>query len=125
MRQPGLRVLVVDDDPEIADVLNNIFSYDGAVVQVSSTVKEGLAKQAADQFHLILLDYIICEKVAEQFLGRMKPLASGAFTPVIIVSGHGELLSMDRFKEFAQVKAVVTKPFDPGVLLGLAAKARK
>lgn len=125
MRQTGLRVLVVDDDPEIGEVLNNIFSYDGAVVRVTASVKDGLTAQAADVFDLVLLDYVICEKVAEQFLAHMKPFASGAFTPVIVVSGHGELLSLDRFKDFPQVKAVVTKPFDPGVLLGLAGKARK
>lgn len=119
----GKLVLVVDDDPEVSGLIGDTLVYGGATVKIASSVKDGLAALRASAFDLILLDYVISEKVAEQFLAKTAILGTGAAVPVIIVSGHGENLTMDRFRDFPQVKAVLSKPFEPGVLLELAAKA--
>lgn len=123
MKLAGKRILLVDDDAAIADYLCDAFSSEGASLKIAATVKDGLAALRAGEFDLILLDYVISEKVAEQFLAKTAILGTGASVPVIVVSGHGENLTMDRFRDYPQVKAVLSKPFEPGVLLELAAKA--
>lgn len=118
----GKLILVVDDDPEVRGLIGDTLVYGGATVKIASSVKDGLAALRAGEFDLILLDYVISEKVAEQFLAKATILGSGASVPVIVVSGHGENLTMDRFRDYPQVKAVLSKPFEPGVLMELAAK---
>lgn len=122
MNLSGKRILVVDDDAEVAGLIGSTLEYGGAMVRVSASMKAGLAAFREAEFDLVLLDYVISEKVAEQFLAKAAILGSGATVPVIIISGHGENLAMDRFRDYPQVKAVISKPFEPGVLLGMAAK---
>lgn len=123
MELVGRVVLIVDDDQEVAGLIGNTLTYGGATVIIASSIRDGLAALRAGKFDLILLDYVISEKVAEQFLAKAILTGAGSTIPVIIVSGHGENLAMDRFRDYPQVKAVLSKPFEPGVLLELAAKA--
>lgn len=115
----GKTILVVDDDTNVTGLMQDALAYAGANVLVATTVKDGLAALRSGSFELVLLDYVISEKVAEQFLAKAIVAGEGGSVPVIIVSGHGENLSMDRFEDYPQVKAVLSKPFDPGVLLRL------
>lgn len=118
----GKRILVVDDDPEVSQLIVDTLAYGGASLNVAASVKDGLSALRASEFDLILLDYVISEKVAEQFLAKATLLGAGASVPVIVVSGHGENLTLDRFRDYPQVKAVLSKPFEPSELLELAAK---
>lgn len=122
MNLSGKRILVVDDDAEVAGLIGSTLEYGGAMVRVSASMKAGLAALREAEFDLVLLDYVISEKVAEQFLTKTAILGSGATVPVIIVSGHGENLNMGRFSDYPQVKAILSKPFEPGVLMEMAAK---
>lgn len=119
----GKHILIVDDDPEVAGLMRAVLTDGGASVRIAPSVKEGLSALDLEVFNLVLLDYVISEKVAEQFLVKAAALNAGVAIPVIIVSGHGESLTMERFQDFPQVKAVLSKPFDPGILVGLIAKA--
>ncbi|MCK6474103.1 MAG: response regulator [Planctomycetes bacterium] len=123
MTLAGKSILAIDDDPSVAEMMADTLASSGAAVKIAATVKDGLAALQTGKFDLILLDYVISEKVAEQFLSKAAAQGSGADVPVIIVSGHGENLTLERFGNYAQVKAVLSKPFDPGVLLSLAARA--
>lgn len=123
MTLAGKTILVIDDDPDVAGLLAETLAGKGAAVKIAATVKDGLAALRTGSFDLILLDYVISEKVAEQFLAKAAAQGTSEAVPVIIVSGHGENLTLERFGGYAQVKAVISKPFDPGVLLSLAAQA--
>lgn len=122
MNLVGRSILLVDDDPEVSNLIGDTLAYAGTWVRSAGSMKAGLAAIRESVFDLILLDYVIGEKVAEQFLAKATLLNFGTPVPVIIVSGHGQSLTMDRFSDYPQVKAVLSKPFDPGVLLELAGK---
>ena len=56
MEKPGLRVLLVDDDKSLLDILGTILELDGhAVVKVSSA-HAGLLKMREQEFDLVLVD---------------------------------------------------------------------
>lgn len=125
MKLKGKTILVVDDDPAVVGVMTDTLADEGATVKVAASVKDGLAALRTSKIDLVLLDYVISEKVAEQFLEKAAPQGSGPVVPVIIVSGHGDILTLERFSSYPQVKAVLPKPFDPGKLLNLAARAMR
>jgi DNA-binding NtrC family response regulator len=52
----GARILVVDDEPGIAEVLAEVFQLDGHVVEMVGNGEAALEKLAADRYDLILSD---------------------------------------------------------------------
>ena len=52
----GARILVVDDEPGIAEVLAEVFQLDGHVVEMVGNGEAALEKLAAEQYDLILSD---------------------------------------------------------------------
>jgi DNA-binding NtrC family response regulator len=52
----GARILVVDDEPGIAEVLAEVFALDGHVVEIVGNGEEALEKLAAERYDLILSD---------------------------------------------------------------------
>jgi two-component system response regulator PilR (NtrC family) len=58
MTQPA-RIHVIDDEPIIQDVLQQLLSSEGFEVEVSANGEEGLAKQGREAFDLLLLDLLM------------------------------------------------------------------
>ena len=58
-RHPEAKILVVDDEPNITDLVATALHYDGFDVEVAATGQEGLAK--VDAFHpdLVVLDVML------------------------------------------------------------------
>ena len=52
----GARILVVDDEPGISEVLAEVFQLDGHVVEIVGNGEEALEKLAAERYDLILSD---------------------------------------------------------------------
>jgi CheY-like chemotaxis protein len=52
----GARILVVDDEPGIAEVLAEVFRLDGHVVEIVGNGEEALEKLAAERYDLIISD---------------------------------------------------------------------
>ena len=51
------RVLVVDDDPLVADSIRRMLQFDGHQVQIAGSAAEALQLFSAHSFDLVLLDY--------------------------------------------------------------------
>ena len=111
----GLRVLVVDDEPEFSRVLRSILSGNGFEPTLVATGEEALAYTALHQPDLVLLDLKlpgidgleVCRQLREE---RRLDI------PIIVLSAHGE--------EESKVKALdlgaddfLTKPFGVRELL--------
>lgn len=82
---PAGRVLVVDDDPEVAYLLRELFSSMGYTVAVALTGEDGLAQVATFQPDTVLLDLTLPGMTGAEVLDAIR--ASYPGIPVLAMTG--------------------------------------
>jgi PAS domain S-box-containing protein len=102
------RVLVVEDEEEVREVLNEAFRSGGHDVTEATTGAEALEQLDAGQFDLMVCDLGLPElsglHVARWVREHRPDL------PVIIATGFSEMIAEDDFKN-ARIDAVISKPY--------------
>jgi CheY-like chemotaxis protein len=87
--KPGVRVLVVDDDEDIRELLALLLEANGAVVAVAADGVDALEALDGDGHTpaLILLDLMMPRMDGQEFLTRLR---AGPYrdVPVVLISGH-------------------------------------
>jgi CheY-like chemotaxis protein len=116
----GLRVLVIDDNPDAADTLREILELEGHLVQVAHSGPSGV--RTAAEF---LADVILCDlglPGMDGYAVARELQARGLLTAarLIAVTGFGQPEDRRRTAE-AGFHAHVTKPADPEEILRLIA----
>jgi DNA-binding response OmpR family regulator len=108
------RVLVIEDDPGMQDLLRDVLEEEGFRPQAlgSAIGAAGLVRQL--QPELILLDLALPVRSGELLLRELKADRATARIPVIVVSAISVLLTDE---ERAMTAAVVAKPFELQTLL--------
>jgi two-component system OmpR family response regulator len=105
----GSRVLVIEDDRELADEIRLDLEASGHTVQVAETFNEGLRTVRSGDAAVLVIDRVL---EGENGLSIVEALRSqGNWTPVLVI---GELTSVD--ERIAGLKAgcddYLVKPFD-------------
>src|SRR5690349_16151747 len=85
------RILVVDDDPLVADSLRRMLEFDGHRVEVAGGGEQALALFAKGGFELTLLDYEMPGMKGDQLATALKALAPDH--PVIMFTGYAEAVA--------------------------------
>jgi two-component system OmpR family response regulator len=84
-----MRVLVVEDDPQLAGYLSKALTETGAVVDHADDGREGLFLAAGNDYDVMVIDRML---PSLDGLGIVRTLrASGNQTPVLILSALGEV----------------------------------
>jgi two-component system phosphate regulon response regulator OmpR len=109
----GARLLVVDDDAEIRELIQAYLVQQGFKVTCAESGAEMFEHLAAERFDLIVLDLMLPGEHGLSLAGRVKRELN---TPIIIVSAAGE--DVDRIVGL-EVGAddYLSKPFNPRELL--------
>jgi signal transduction histidine kinase/ActR/RegA family two-component response regulator len=115
---PPQRVLVVDDDAGVRDVLVAYLTGDGHTVVTAADGREGLERVRGGRFDVILTDMAIPELTGDQLARAAKQIAPGI--PVVLVTGFGELLEASEEKSTA-VDILLEKPVTLAALRGALA----
>ena len=106
-------ILIVEDDPQIRDMLRLALSQAGHAVQEAGDGPEGLAKAQSGRFDLILLDIGLPGLDGLQVCKRLRETRE---TPVLFLSARDD--EVDRILGFEfGADDYVTKPFSPRELL--------
>jgi CheY-like chemotaxis protein len=83
---PKLRILVVDDEPLVCEMVKAMLLQDGHEVDTALAGKDALTRFDADRFDLVLTDYKMPgmkgDQVANAIKKRLQP------KPVIMITGH-------------------------------------
>ncbi|MGD0060071.1 MAG: response regulator [Verrucomicrobiia bacterium] len=82
------KVLVVDDDPGIRDVLQSILVTDGVEVHTASDGEEGLQKAVETNPDLILLDIGMPKVDGLTFCMAVQSMATTRRIPIIVITGQ-------------------------------------
>jgi CheY-like chemotaxis protein len=114
---PGDRILVVEDDDDIREVVEEVLSSEGYQVDVAKDGIDALGKlDGAARPPLILLDMMMPRMDGETFLRALRDRPALADAPVVVISGNATV----REKASAlNASACLVKPFELDELLGL------
>lgn len=111
------RILVVEDVPEMAELVRDNLEFEGFETELAGSAEAGLAAAAAGRFDLVILDLNLPGMDGFEFLERLR---RGDATPVMIVSARGEDEDVVRGLGVG-ADEYLQKPFSPK---GLVARAR-
>jgi CheY-like chemotaxis protein len=110
------KVLLVDDEDDIRTIGQLSLSRVGGWQTVlAASGAEALARAAAEQPDLILLDVMMPGMDGPTTLGQLRAQASTAQTPVIFMTAKIQKQEVARYLELGAV-GVIGKPFDPMTL---------
>ncbi len=110
------RVLVIDDDPVILELLRINFEIEGFEVISACDGQEGLDRAGSDHPDVILSDIMMPRLDGLQLLTRLKGDPATAKVPVVLLSAKAQRAEVDKGLALG-ADDYVTKPFDPLELL--------
>ena len=103
------RILIVDDDPSVRDVLGEIVTTFGYEALMAESAKEAVATLTKGGIHLIFLDIAMPEVTGDRLLDFLRK--KGFKTPVVVVSAHVEDAVREHLTEIG-VSGIIQKPFE-------------
>ncbi|MGY3896501.1 response regulator [Aeromonas enterica] len=107
------KILLVDDDLELTQLLTEILTLEGFQVTVAEDGEEGLQRLAEQDFNLVLLDVMMPRLNGFAMLARLRKTHD---TPVLMLTARGD--SQDRVNGLeAGADDYLAKPFDDRELL--------
>jgi len=117
-RLDGLRVLVVDDEPDARSLVQEMLRQHGAQVAVAQSAAEARSALALTQPDVIVCDIGMPEEDGYAFVRKLR--AEGARVPVIALTAYAS--QQDAQRAFvAGFQKHVTKPVDPARLVSVVA----
>ena len=114
------RILVVDDDRVIQQLLKVNLELEGYAVEVADDGEEALSQFEIFQPDLVLLDIMMPRLDGWEVCRRLKAGVDSSRVPIVLLSARAQEADVQRGTELG-VAAYVTKPFDPISLLDLIA----
>ena len=108
-----VRVLVVDDEPYITDVVSSALAFEGFATVEVSTVADALAHARAGRFDCIVLDVMLPDGDGFEVCRTLRD--EEIATPVLFLTARDE--SPDKLTGLAVGDDYVTKPFSIDELL--------
>ena len=117
----AFRILHVEDEPDIRDVVQLSLALDPQIKVMSySSAAEALAAAADWCPHVILTDVVMPVVDGPQLLQRLRGSARTAQIPVIFMTARAQTDEVEHFLSLGAA-GVISKPFDP---MTLAASVR-
>lgn len=114
------RVLVVDDEPDVVELVRVILNTKGYDILTSYDGESGLATAIADKPDLIITDLKMPGMSGMEFIKRIRATPEIAETPILVISSLGS--QVDKPDSFWTMGLgsddFLAKPFDPLGLLG-------
>lgn len=113
------RVLLVDDDPDVRDILAEQLELEGWAVEQARDGREGLAAARSGRFDVIVLDQRMPRMTGEEMARELR--AAGDRTPIVLVTADRHAPAIARR---VGLRYWLMKPFEMDELLALVRRAR-
>jgi NtrC-family two-component system response regulator AlgB len=118
---PQLRVLIVDDEPEILRMLSTCLSVSGHEVSAHGSPGAGLAAAAGATFDLLMLDLRLGSESGMDYIGRFLTACPGM--RVVMITAHADVrTAVEAMRRGAH--DYLAKPFTPAEVRAVATGAR-
>ena len=110
------KILIVEDEPEIRELLAFTLSREGYDVLEAETAEAALVKMDSRMPDLAVLDWMLPGMDGVELARRIRRDEVGSDLPIIMLTARGD--EPDKLKSFASgVDDYITKPFSPRELL--------
>jgi CheY-like chemotaxis protein len=119
----GVRVLLVDDEEDVRELLTAVLERCGAEVATAASADEGLRRLAERRPHVILSDVAMPVVDGYDFIRSVRrlPPAEGGNLPAAALTGFARDEDGCRARE-AGFDAHIAKPVEPAVLAAAVAR---
>ena len=114
------RIMVVDDEEVIRDLLREILSTGGYEVETVEDGREALHLLASESFNLMIVDIVMPGVDGIEVLATAKQIAE--HIPVIMMTGYPSLETAERLANLGATD-YLTKPFSPDLIDAVVQKA--
>jgi two-component system, OmpR family, response regulator VicR len=112
-----LKVLYIEDDPEMIDLVRLILTRHGFVVAGANGGRQGLEKIAENPPDLILLDLMMPDLDGWDVYHQLKGTEITRTIPVIVITAKSQAVDRVLGLHIARVDDYISKPFRPQELL--------
>ena len=122
-RLPATRVLVVDDDPDAVELVHELLTSAGAVVQTALSAMEALQRLAQFNPHVLVTDIGMPDVDGYGLIRRVRSLepSNGGRTPAIALTAYASRDDADRCLA-SGFQSHLAKPVDPEQLVRVVAR---
>jgi len=117
------RILIVDDEPELRNVIQLILNLDGYETLTARGGAECLDLLAQQSVDLIVLDLMMPKVDGWEVLRQLKSQGRADATPVVLLTAKDQPIDKMLGLKVFGVTDYITKPFDKTDLLNRVAKA--
>jgi len=117
MADENLRVVCIEDEPEMIDLVRLILGRRGFAVVGANGGVEGLEAVRRERPNLILLDLMMPDMDGWEVYQRIKADEELRQIPVIVVTAKAQSIDKVLGLHIAKVDDYITKPFGPQELL--------
>jgi hypothetical protein len=120
---PGLKVLVVDDEPDTRELLRTALGLAGAHVRIAGSLREALAAFSEERPDLVVSDIGMPGEDGYRLLSELRalPREAGGHVPAVALSAHASAEDAARSRA-AGYELHLAKPIEPAsVVAALAA----
>ena len=116
MKKKEIKILLVDDEPDILEIVGYNLSNEGYQVITASNGKEGVKAAKKNNPHLIILDVMIPEMDGIEACEQIRKLPGHEETIIAFLTARGEDYSQVAGYD-AGADDYITKPIKPKVLV--------
>lgn len=115
-----ITILVIDDEPIVADALTIVLSDSGYDVAVAANGRDGLDKISRQRFDVTITDLRLPDMSGLDVLSNIRERDPGSLIIVITAHSSPEIVAESMRRGALDV---LSKPFFPSDVLGLLSKA--
>lgn len=113
---PKTKILIIDDDPDIRDVLTITLMAENYEVIEAADGEEGLVRAQTEHPDLVIVDYKMPKRDGREVCRQLKKDILLSHIPIIMLTGKGE--TADKVGGIdAGADDYIVKPFEPDELL--------
>jgi two-component system CheB/CheR fusion protein len=120
----GVRILLVDDSPEVLEMLDDLLRSEGAEIETAGSGQEALARCAASRYDVILSDVGMPGLDGYQTISAIRAQSLNRHTPAIALSGYGSRDALEQARS-AGFDLHLRKPVDLDSLVSAVRQVRR
>ena len=123
-----MKILVVDDDPDVIDYLSSFLEDEGYEVEAANDERAALARLERYDPHAILIDVMLPGRSGLDLLVRLRRDPRWCETPLVLVTGDDSVLRdecrsyLESHQDVRGPDHVLGKPMDRDALLEVLKK---
>jgi two-component system response regulator HydG len=108
-------ILVVDDEPDICELMRHLLEGEGYTVTTAATAHDALERIISQTYELMLTDVTMPEMDGIALCQKVAGVRPGL--PIVLLTGRSDIETVTRALRVG-VRDFLTKPLDSGALLG-------